>query len=253
MKKFIVGNWKMYGDTMFVRRFATEFADSANFTASDDCTVAVCPPFPYLALARAAFADTVMVGAQDVSARADDGARTGEVSARMLADAGCALAIIGHSERRANFAETDALCTAKIAATVVADIRPILCVGENKQQRENGDAIATVLAQLDAALAPATAAWWEKLIIAYEPVWAIGSGTTPTAADIGAMHDAMRKRLIEKTPPLGDKIPLLYGGSVNTANAAEIIGITGVDGFLVGGASLKAKQFGDICAVAEKQ
>ena len=194
----------------------------------------------------------VLLGAQNIAAATEDGAYTGEVSARMLAEAGCQLAIIGHSERRIGQHENDSICAAKMQAAVSAGLRPLLCVGESASVRDSGiaAAIKAVLAQLDAALTTAAENAWQRLIIAYEPVWAIGSGTPPSREDINSMHNAIRDRLIEKTEAFGDKITLLYGGSVNAKNAAAFLDIENVNGLLVGGASLSAKEFNIICNLA---
>lgn len=256
MKPLFVANWKMHGSAAFTREWAADIAaalkDNAKSAGSAEGAdssgdVAVCPPFPLLPLLRDALPAAIQLGAQNVAAAREDGAYTGEVSARLLAEAGCTLVIIGHSERRAMQHEDDALCAAKLAAAAAAGLRPLLCVGEDAATRGNGNATAAVLAQLDAALEGAADEIWQRLIIAYEPIWAIGSGKTPSADDIAAMHTALRERLIKQNAPFGDKITLLYGGSVNAANAPGFIGIPHVNGFLVGGASLKPREFSAIC------
>ena len=246
MTPHFIANWKMHGSADFIRAWTAE-VDFA-----PDAQVTLCPPHPYLAAARAALPAAVQVGAQNVAAQAEDGAHTGEVSARMLADVGCALAMIGHSERRQTQHEDDPLCAAKVRAAAAAGLRPLLCVGESAATREAGEDAArqAVQAQLDGALGGAGDDIWAKLIIAYEPCWAIGSGKTPTEAEISTMHNSIRAWLMAQTGAFGDKITLLYGGSVSAANAGPFIGIPNVNGFLVGGASLKPREFNAICTSA---
>ncbi|MCH9758206.1 MAG: triose-phosphate isomerase [Proteobacteria bacterium] len=245
MKPLFVANWKMHGSLAFIRDWTAAIA-----APSKQCQVAVCPPFPYLATMRAALSNDFLIGAQTIAAPRDAGAHTGEVSGTMLADIGCDLVLVGHSERRNAQHENDALCADKIRAAVAAGLQPILCVGETDCVREQGGsaaAINTVLAQINAALGDADAKILQKIIIAYEPIWAIGSGKTPTIDDIQQLHSAIRATLIEQTAAFGGKITLLYGGSVNADNAQEFMNIENVNGFLVGGASLKPQTFNTIC------
>lgn len=249
MKTWIIGNWKMHG----TRAFIHTWADTFRCPPDSNCAVAVCPPLPYLSFTRSVLSPTVLLGAQNVARDAADGAHTGEVSAAMLADNDCDLVVIGHSERRADNGESDADCAAKLQAAAAAGLRPVLCVGESDAARQNGQAEATVLAQLTHALTPSPdESLWRKLIVAYEPIWAIGSGKTPTTDDVAQMHNALRLRLSEKNAAFSGTIPLLYGGSVNPSNAGELFSVTNVNGFLVGGASLKPEQFTDICALVEQ-
>lgn len=259
-KKWLIANWKMHGDLSFVRQWMAEFhppPPPPPEGVQSHCAVVVCPPSPYLSAVRAEMPAGLLLGGQDVSVFAEDGAHTGEASARMLADVGCCLALVGHSERRGG-GETDADCAAKIAAAVAGGLRPVLCIGEDAQTRRAGGAGDVVAAQLDAACAAAASAahaaagtggreMWENLIIAYEPIWAIGAGQSPSAEDVAEMQTILRGKLIEKTAAFGDTIPFLYGGSVTPAVAKALNGI--VDGFLVGGASLRPRLFSDICAV----
>jgi triosephosphate isomerase len=159
----------------------------------------------------------------------------------MLADIGCHFVIVGHSERRADHGETDADVKAKAKAAIAADLTPIVCVGETLAVRERGDALQVVSAQLAASLPEQTSA--DKLVVAYEPVWAIGTGRTPTTADIGNMHQALRAELRRRLGAEAERVRILYGGSVKGSNAAEILAVEGVDGALAGGASLKAEEF----------
>jgi triosephosphate isomerase len=209
--------------------------------------VALC--VPALLIERAArLVPGFSIGAQDVH-EATHGAYTGSVSAKMLLDAGARLTIVGHSERREFQRESDADVKAKAEAALGCGLDVILCVGESLTVRDSGRAVSTVVAQLDSSLpeAPNGKAW---LAIAYEPIWAIGTGKVPTTGEIGEMHGAIRARLAERFGPAWDAVRILYGGSVKASNAAEIFGVADVDGALVGGASLKAADFIPIVAAA---
>ena len=245
MPPLFVANWKMHGSLAFLREW------TAAVSPHPDADIVVCPPLPYLSPLAALLPAAYQLGAQTVSAAADaEGAHTGEVSAQMLADIGCCLAIIGHSERRARQYEDDACCAAKIRAAAAAGIRPLLCVGESAAVRASGDseaAVAAVLAQVSAGVTQADDSVWRQLIIAYEPVWAIGSGKTPAPDDITRVQSAIRECLIQQNPSFGGKIPLLYGGSVKAANAKSFITLAEVNGFLVGGAALSPVEFSAIC------
>ncbi len=198
------------------------------------CEVLLCPPATLLAEVGAAIAGgPLRLGAQDCGIEAA-GAHTGDVSAEMLADQGCATVIVGHSERRAEHGESDALVSAKAAAAHRAGLSAIVCVGESAAERDAGQAFAVVEAQARASLPPSTAP--ANTVLAYEPVWAIGTGRTPSAADIEAVHDHLRAII-------GGDLRILYGGSVKAGNARELMAIAGVDGALVGGASLDAESF----------
>jgi triosephosphate isomerase len=237
--KLVVGNWKMNG------RFASNAALLDGLlrgwptNAAPGRTMAVCVPFPYLAQVRERLSGTsVAWGAQDVSQHAS-GAFTGEVAAGMLVELGCRYAIVGHSERRALHRESDDLVAAKAKAALEAGITPIVCVGETLDQREAGSTDAVVLRQLDAAIA-ALGARMAEVVVAYEPVWAIGTGRTATPEQAQEVHARLRDRL--RAAAAAD-VPLLYGGSVKGANAASLFAMPDVDGGLVGGASLDAKEF----------
>lgn len=210
------------------------------------CDVAVCPPATLLTDIHAVLAasgDAVSLGAQDCAV-AEKGAFTGDVSAPMLADAGCRYVIVGHSERRTGHGETSALVKDKANAALSAGLIPIVCVGETEAERDAGRALAVVGDQIAGSL-PGEAG--EALVVAYEPVWAIGTGRTPTEDDIGAMHRHIREGLATMPGIAADAIRLLYGGSVKPSNATAIAAIDDVDGALVGGASLKADDFAAIC------
>ena len=235
--KLVVGNWKMNGGLAANAALLGELVSQWGRTPGRD--LAVCVPYPYLMQAQAALASTPIAwGAQDVSEHAA-GAFTGEVSAAMLAEFGCRFAIVGHSERRQHFGDTDAVVGAKARAALAAGLTPVACVGESLAEREAGTTESVVLRQLDAVLA-AVAGDAPKLVVAYEPVWAIGTGRTATPAQAQAVHATLRKRL--RAAGAGD-IPLLYGGSVKADNASALFAQEDIDGGLIGGASLKASEF----------
>ena len=235
--KLIVGNWKMNGGLAANASLLGELV--AGWQATAGRQVAVCVPYPYLVQAQAALQSTPIAwGAQDVSEHAS-GAYTGEVSAAMLAEFGCRYVIVGHSERRQFFGDTDAIVAAKAKAALGASLTPIVCVGELLSEREAGTTDAVVLRQLDAVLA-ALGADATRIVVAYEPVWAIGTGRTATPDQAQAVHATLRARLAKAGA--GD-VPLLYGGSVKADNAAALFGRADIDGGLIGGASLKAADF----------
>lgn len=236
MNKLFVANWKMHGDAAFAAQWA------ADFRPPPECDVAVCPPFPYLQALRAALPAHVAVGAQTLSAQAEDGAHTGEVSARMLADAGCEYVLVGHSERRPMGEDGDA-CATRVAAAAAAGLTPVLCVGETAEEFSSGRSEEAVLRQLqELSSLPAEA----PCAVAYEPVWAIGSGRTPDTESLSRMRERIRAGLISQTGAKGGKIRILYGGSVKAENAG-LPGRAGMDGALAGGASLDAAVFAQIC------
>ena len=239
-RKYIVGNWKMNGSLAAL----TEVDAIAALPAPDGVTVAVCPPATLIAPAVARQPGLV-IGGQDCHWNAS-GAHTGCLSPQMLVEAGARMVIVGHSERRADNGETSAEVRRKAEAALAAGLITILCVGETRAEREDDRAIATVERQLEESL-PDTAAL-DRLVIAYEPVWAIGTGLTPTVADVAEMHCAIRGFLGARYGTIGGDISVLYGGSVNGDNAAELLGAGDVDGALVGGASLTAAKFAPIVA-----
>jgi triosephosphate isomerase len=244
-RPLVAGNWKMHG-SLAGNRTLLEGLEAERLPGTVD--VVVCPPFAYLQQVLALCANGPMsVGAQDCSHMAE-GAYTGEVAAPMLADIGCEWVILGHSERRQYHRETSPLIAAKVAAAAAAGVRPIVCVGETREQRENGEAEAVVLEQLEGALAdqPLPAG----LVVAYEPVWAIGTGLTATPREAQEMHAYIRGRLGNLADG-GADVRLLYGGSVKAANAAELFACPDIDGALVGGASLKTAEFAAIVRAAE--
>jgi triosephosphate isomerase len=236
-RMYVVGNWKMHGVSSDLAEIKA-IADGARTWPGVD--VALC--VPSILIDRAARAvPHFPIGAQDVHF-AQEGAHTGCISTAMLADAGATLTIVGHSERREGQRESNEEVRAKAEAGLAAGLSVILCVGESLDVREAGEAVATVSAQADASL-PGELPDPSRLAIAYEPIWAIGTGRVASPADIGEMHAAIRGRLIEAYGGKGSAVRILYGGSVKASNAAEIFAVENVDGALVGGASLKTAEF----------
>ncbi|MBM3535576.1 MAG: triose-phosphate isomerase [Alphaproteobacteria bacterium] len=239
----IVSNWKMNGLGADGVALASAVAAKVKADPAKSREVAVCPPFTLLERVGAAIAGSgVGLGGQDCAPKAS-GAFTGDVSAPMLKDAGCFWVILGHSERRAGHKETDAQVRAKLEAAEAAGLATIACVGETLAEREAGKALEVVAGQLQGSLPDKRPGRW---VVAYEPVWAIGTGKTATADDIKAMHAHIRSCLGRRHGGLAG-LSVLYGGSVKGDNAREILGVPGVDGALVGGASLKAEEFWAIC------
>ena len=237
--KLVVGNWKMHGLSG-----ALDQASSLSRALLADAyavRVGLCPPATLIDRMRGVLADgPVELGAQDCHAQ-PQGAFTGSVSAEMVADAGACLVILGHSERRTAFGETDRDVADKVEAAVAAGLEPIVCVGESLAQREGGDAIAVVTAQVAASLPDSLKE--RPFAVAYEPIWAIGTGLTPTLDQIAEMHAAIRSAMVERLGQGAARAPILYGGSVKPDNARAILSTAEVGGALVGGASLKAEDF----------
>jgi triosephosphate isomerase len=240
VKPLVAGNWKMNGLTGSLGEIAA-MRRAAEAGEAGAAEMVVCPPATLLNQAAALLAGgPVALGGQDCHPK-PSGAHTGDISASMLKDAGASHVIVGHSERRAGHGETSALVRAKAEAAIGAGLTAIVCVGETREEREAGRALAVVSEQVERSL-PASSSP-QACVIAYEPVWAIGTGLTPTPADVADMHAAIRRLLIELRGGPGGKMRILYGGSVKPANAAELLGLKNVDGALVGGASLKAVDF----------
>ena len=239
-RPLIAGNWKMNGLRADALALAKGVADGVKQARWTDREVLICPPATLVtAVADAVNGSGVLVGGQDCHAKAS-GAHTGEVSAEMLRDAGASHVIVGHSERRTDCGETDAIVHAKVMAAWRAGLLPIVCIGETLAEREAGKTLSVLETQLKGSVpAGATAA---KLVVAYEPVWAIGTGKTPTTPEVAATHAHIRK-VLGGLMGEGAAVRLLYGGSVNSRNAAELLAAGDVDGALVGGASLKADDF----------
>jgi triosephosphate isomerase len=245
VRPLVAGNWKMNGLTASLAELKAmrEAVDAGKAGAAE---LAVCPPATLLAQAAWALkGGKVSLGAQDCHAK-DSGAYTGDIAAPMIKDAGAQYVIVGHSERRQYHGETDAAVKAKAEAALKSGLIAIVCVGETRAEREAGKAIDVVSAQVRGSL-PAGGAP-ETVVVAYEPVWAIGTGLTPTPANVAEVHAAIRRLLGEVYGAAGAKLRILYGGSVKPSNAKELLGLANVDGALVGGASLKAVDFMAIAA-----
>jgi triosephosphate isomerase len=236
LRKLVAGNWKMNGDRASLAELEGIAVAAA---ANGGVDVAICPPFTLVAPA-ADRAPGLAIGAQDCHAAAK-GAHTGCISAAMLREVGARLVIVGHSERRADQHETDAEVRAKAQAAIAAGLIAIVCVGETEAERDAGRALAVVEGQLDGSIPPEGQGG--TLVVAYEPVWAIGTGRVPAVADVAEMHAAIRARLGALLGANGAAVRILYGGSVKADNAAELMAVVDVDGALVGGASLTAAQF----------
>jgi triosephosphate isomerase len=248
-RPLIAGNWKMFHGGKSGVSLATQMPRIAAECPHVD--VVICPPFTVLAACGVACAgSSVGVGGQNLHPKSE-GAFTGEISAPMLVDAGCSWVILGHSERRQHFGETDGGVAHKTEAALAAGLVPIVCVGETLAEREAGRCIDVVTRQIDAVL-PVLAQSDKPVAIAYEPVWAIGTGKNAGPAEAEEVHECIRKMLVGRGPGLAARTRILYGGSVKPDNAASLLGCPNVDGALVGGASLDASSFGAIARAAEK-
>lgn len=236
-RKIIAGNWKMNGDAALVRAIAAHATD-----AISGAELVVCPPYTLLAAAASHLPAGVGLGAQDVS-EYEAGAYTGEVAAAMLLEVGCRYVIVGHSERRSLYGEDSSRVAAKYSAAREAGLTPILCVGESLAERDAQRTETVVAEQIDAILAAVGSSAFAGAVIAYEPVWAIGTGRTATPEQAQAVHAYIRQRVAESDPDSAAALPILYGGSVKPDNAAELFAQTDIDGGLIGGASLDAEGF----------
>ena len=240
-RKIAAGNWKMNGDLAALAQL-----DALAGSVDGNCQVVICPPALLIHPMSSKSVPGIQVGGQDCHAKAS-GAHTGDLAAAQLRDAGATHVILGHSERRADHGETDADVSAKAVAAHQAGLITIICVGETEGQRDGGDTLQVISQQLAGSVPDCATA--ENTVIAYEPVWAIGTGKVPSIAQIEEVHDFMRARLTDRFgAEIGNALPLLYGGSVKAANAVEIFAVENVDGALVGGASLKAEDFAPIVA-----
>jgi triosephosphate isomerase (TIM) len=238
-RPLVAGNWKMNGGQHSTAELARMIAGTRDLALRID--LLVCPPATLVAgFAALAQGSSIAIGGQDCHAESS-GAFTGDVSAEMLKDAGAEAVIVGHSERRSTHQETDAQVQAKALAAWRAGLIAIVCIGETRAEREAGTTIAVVRRQLQDSLPDV--ATTQRLVVAYEPVWAIGTGLTPTTADVAEVHGFIRERLGARYGAAGQGVRILYGGSVKPSNAAELMGVANVDGALVGGASLKAEDF----------
>ena len=241
----VAGNWKLNGSKDSIQTLVQGITDG--MSAVNGTAVAVCPPYVYIPMVQNLLDGTAIgLGAQDVTDQ-ESGAYTGEVAASMLKDIGCQYVIVGHSERRAIYGEQDEDTAKKYAATRKEGLIPILCVGELLEERENGDTESVVARQLDAVIALEGVAALADGVIAYEPVWAIGTGKTATPAQAQEVHAFIRGKIAALDADVAEKVQILYGGSVNGGNAAELFAMDDIDGGLIGGASLKADDFLAIC------
>lgn len=247
----VIGNWKMHGSLSANDVLLTALL--AQLPAQLPARVAVCPPAVYLAQVTGRLQGSkVLTGAQNVCAEAQDaGAYTGEVAAAMLAEFNLAYGLVGHSERREYYSESDAVVARKFARLQQAGITPVLCVGENLEQREAGETLAFISGQLMAVINELGIAAFANAVIAYEPIWAIGTGKTATPEQAQEVHAYIRQLLAKQDETIAAQMQLLYGGSVKADNAAELFAMQDIDGALVGGASLKADEFSAICKAAE--
>jgi len=245
--KLVAGNWKMHGNLAANLALLTRIKDAA---AGFGSACAVCVPFPYLAQVQAVLSGSrVGWGAQNVSEHAQ-GAYTGEVSAAMLLEFSCRYVLVGHSERRALYGESDTLVAAKFAAARQAGLTPILCVGETLAEREAGITGPVVTRQLDAVIANSGVAALKSAVLAYEPVWAIGTGKTASPQQAQEVHALIRARVAGSDAQVARDVQILYGGSVKPGNARELFAMPDIDGGLIGGASLVAEDFLAICQAA---
>lgn len=243
-RPLVAGNWKMNG----TRAALSELSEMCRAVAGGDVSgveLVLCPPATLIAAASEIAGSRIGIGAQDCHAKTC-GAHTGDISAEMIADAGATYVILGHSERRSDHGESDSAVRAKVEAAWDAGLRAIVCVGETAGERESGEALDIVGRQVQGSIPDGATA--ERLVVAYEPVWAIGSGVTPTCEDIAEVHGFIREALTARFGDEGAGVRILYGGSVKPSNAHELMRVANVDGALVGGASLKAKDFLAIAA-----
>jgi triosephosphate isomerase (TIM) len=246
--KLVAGNWKMNGNLASNQALLKSLIPLLASVTRARC--AVCVPYPYLAQTEQVLrGQGISWGAQDVC-EFEHGAYTGGVSAGMVADFGCRFVIVGHSERRALFGDTDAVVAKKFAAVLKAGLTPILCVGETLAERESGVMEQVIARQMDAVIALSGVAALGQAVMAYEPVWAIGTGKTATPEQAQAVHAFIRGRIAEHDMRVADGLPILYGGSVKAANAAQLFAMADIAGGLIGGAALVAEEFAAICKAA---
>jgi triosephosphate isomerase len=247
-KPLVAGNWKMNGDKAMADALCSAIATGAR--AMNDVDIVLCPPFTLLNTIDLILQDTnCKLGAQDMEIN-DNGAFTGQVSASMLTDCGCEYVILGHSERRAIYGETDQLVADKVNKAINSGLTAILCVGETQQERESGITEEVVSRQLQTVIDTVGIAAFSNMVIAYEPVWAIGTGLTATPEQAQQVHQAIRSQLNQLDAGIAEGCRILYGGSMKPANAAELISKPDIDGGLIGGAALKAEDFLAICGAA---
>ena len=247
-QRTVIGNWKMHGSVSTVRSLVTEIIEGLS-DSSTDSQIAVCPSFVHLELVRQILKDggsNIELGAQDARAE-DEGAFTGDVAASMIKDLGASFVLVGHSERRLILGESDEVVALKFGAIQGTGMIPVLCVGESQSQRDQGKTEETVLSQVRTITNKFGISAFERAIIAYEPIWAIGTGATATPEQAQAVHELIRTFLATENALTADSVKIIYGGSVSSKNAASLFTQRDIDGGLIGGASLKAKEFISIC------
>lgn len=243
---FVAGNWKMHGDKAFIKSLVTGLNEKSSALLNVD--VAICPPAIYLDYtSKCLSTDKISLGAQNIAIEPVQGAFTGETSVAMIKDVGCSYVVLGHSERRAIFGETDGEIALKVATALAANVTPILCVGETLEERETGKLESVISAQLNASIDKVGISVFDKIVIAYEPVWAIGTGKTATSAQAQEVHAFIRGLLASLDARVAEKVIIQYGGSVKPNNAKELFSQPDIDGGLIGGASLNAEDFIAIC------
>lgn len=249
-KPFVAGNWKMHGSKAFVTELNQGLKQQTNSMTAID--IAVCPPALYISQTTDELVGSnVKIGAQNIAEEAVQGAFTGEISVAMLKDMKCDYVILGHSERRAIYGETDAQIANKVAIALEAGITPIFCVGETLEERESGTMESVIATQLDAVISKVGIDQFENIVIAYEPVWAIGTGVTASPEQAQEVHAFIRDKLARLNRAVAEKVIIQYGGSVKPNNAAELFAQADIDGGLIGGASLNAEDFAAICQAAQ--
>ena len=238
----IAGNWKMHGSVTSSQQLISALCSGVT---TDACPVMlICPPYPYLhAAAEALKGGAVVLGAQNLAIEPNSGAFTGEVSGLMLKDIGCEYVIVGHSERRALYGETDSIVANKFIAAQTQNLKPVLCVGETLEQREAGQTQAVVRRQIQKVIDSSGPAAFGSAVVAYEPVWAIGTGLTATPDQAQEVHSLIRTLIGEQDAIIASEIQIIYGGSMKSGNAKELLAMEDIDGGLVGGASLDAEEF----------
>ncbi len=248
----VIGNWKMHGSCSDNEQLLSGLLGSLPAT-QERAVIAVCPPVVFLdAVANRIMNSVIALGAQNVCAEVtDEGAYTGEVSALMLKNIGCQYVLVGHSERREHYFENDVVVSNKFKQVQSQGMCPVLCVGETLDQRESGDYLAVLKNQLQAIIDVVGIEAFDDAVVAYEPIWAIGTGKTASAAQAQEVHAAIRSLFSTYDVSIAERVQILYGGSVKAANAAELFAMSDIDGALVGGASLKIEEFSAICAAAE--
>lgn len=247
-KPFVGGNWKMYGSQVQ----SVELVDAIVAADTDGVDAVVFPPFPYLAALATRHGQALALGGQDISEHTGPGAYTGEVAAQMLRDVGCDWTLVGHSERRGYHGESDACVATKFGVARAAGLIPVLCVGETLEQREAGQTEAVIARQLDAVLDAHGIEAFAEAVVAYEPVWAIGTGRTASPEQAQQVHAFIRSQLAKRDAKISLLTRIVYGGSVKPSNAKGLFAQADVDGGLVGGASLAAADFVAICAAARQ-